>query len=103
MTRTGCALIWAALTLFPSAAWGHTPILSCFEDGARCECKGIFSDMSVASGADIRVTDGSGKTIVKGVTDGEGEFSFPIPRGEYKVFMNAGPGHAADPWVPIEE
>ena len=81
----------------------HTPILMCHEDDGKCECRGMFSDMSSAVGAKIIIKDNSEKVIREGKIDEDGECIFPIPKVPYKVVMDAGQGHIIDPWDPVDE
>lgn len=104
MKTIRCLLFIAALIfLMPLSSFAHTPILMCEEDDGQCECRGMFSDMSTAVGADIIVKDDSGRVILKGKINQDGDFVFPIPKTHYTVMMSAGPGHETDPWDPSEE
>lgn len=97
-------MFWMATVIwFPALLFAHTAIINCEENDEECCCSGIFSDMSPAAGAVVTVTDDSGKVIRQGKIDADGEFCFPLPHVHYKVFMNAGPGHEAEPWDPSEE
>ena len=83
-----------------SAVYAHTPVLLCQEDDGQCECRGLFSDMSSAAGADILVKNDAGKVVLKGKLDEDGEWSFSVPEFHYTVTMNAGAGHVSEPWDP---
>lgn len=99
----GVLIISVLIFLIPLSSFAHTPILMCEEDDGNCECRGMFSDMSTAGGADIIVKDDSGRVILKGKTNRDGEFLFPIPNTHYTVIMSAGPGHETDPWDSRDE
>jgi hypothetical protein len=86
----------------PSLALAHTAIINCEESDGECRCQGIFSDMSVAAGARVTVKNDAGQVIRQGKIDADGGFCFPVPDTHYRVYMNAGPGHDADPWDPTE-
>jgi hypothetical protein len=89
----GSILLVASL-LLAGTALAHTPLCSCYDNGDdTITCEGGFSDGSSASGVQVRVEDGNGKTVVKGKMDEFSEFVFDKPSGEFTVLFDAGPGH----------
>ncbi|MUM76266.1 hypothetical protein GKC30_01310 [Pseudodesulfovibrio sp. F-1] len=91
-----CAGI-AALLLFSTSVWAHTPLCDCFDNGdGTVTCQGSFSDGSSASGVTMRVLDAGGKIVVEGKMDKVSEFSFEKPQGDYTVQFDAGAGHTLD-------
>ncbi len=75
-------------------AFAHTPLCSCYDFGDNTIlCEGGFSDGSSASGVDMYVMDMSGKELLAGKINDNGEFEFKKPSVDYKVQFNAGPGH----------
>ncbi|WP_461210696.1 hypothetical protein [Desulfocurvus sp. DL9XJH121] len=87
---TACAL---SLVL-AAAAFAHTPICSCFDEGdGTVTCEGGFSDGSSAAGVGIHVLDASGKSILDGKMNENSEFNFKKPGGDYTVMFDAGEGH----------
>lgn len=104
MKRIGFACVLFVLTiLFAATALAHSPILMCAEEDGECECKGMFSDMSLAVSAKVIVKDDSGNVIREGKINKDGEYIFPIPKVHYTVIMDAGPGHVTDPWDPRDD
>jgi hypothetical protein len=82
------------LILGSGAAWAHTPLCSCYDNGdGTVTCEGGFSDGSSASGVQMRVEDGSGAKLIGGKMDEFSEFTFEKPSGDYRVVFDAGEGH----------
>lgn len=82
---------------FASAAWAHTPLCSCYDNGdGTVLCEGGFSDGSSASGVGMIVKDGSGNTILEGKMNENSEFEFNKPAGPYTVVFDAGEGHSIE-------
>ena len=104
MKRIGFVFVLSVLMILSAAtALAHSPILMCVEEDGECECKGMFSDMSLAVGAKVIVKDDSGKVIREGKINEDGECIFPVPKVHYTVIMDAGPGHVTDPWDPRDD
>ncbi|PWI34924.1 hypothetical protein DI392_01205 [Vibrio albus] len=83
--------------LLSNSAMAHTPLCSCYDFGdGTILCEGGFSDGSSASGVDMSVLDVSGKELLKGKINEDGEFEFQKPSVDYKVQFNAGPGHTIE-------
>lgn len=86
--------IIAAVLLAVTAAYAHTPLCSCSDNGDKTiTCEGGFSDGSTAAGVSMSIKDKSGKTLIKGKMDKNSSFTFKKPAGSYKVVFDAGPGH----------
>lgn len=82
---------------FSGAAFAHSPILNCFDNGdGTITCEGGFSDGSSASGVKMRITDAEGKDILEGKMNEDSEYSFNKPETDYKVIFDAGEGHAVE-------
>lgn len=98
MAFTSRLLVGAlALALPVGAAWAHTPLCSCYDNGdGTVLCEGGFSDGSSASGVVMRVQDASGNTVLEGKMDENSEFEFEKPKGAYKVIFDAGEGHSIE-------
>ncbi|MCK9162323.1 MAG: hypothetical protein GX118_07090 [Arcobacter butzleri] len=85
--------IFFTLGLLSSFAFGHTALMSCFDNGdGSVTCEGGFSDGSSASGTNFRVEQG-GNTIIEGRFDEDSEFTFDKPDGGYIAIFDAGEGH----------
>ncbi len=86
-----------AAMLFASAgvAGAHTPLCSCFDNGDNTiTCEGGYSDGSSASGVAVRVERGDGTVLQEGAMDGNSEFTFDRPEGEFRVVFDGGEGHS---------
>lgn len=89
MSVFACALLFAA-----TAAFAHTPVCSCFDNGdGTITCEGGFSDGSSASGVRMMVKDGSGKVLIEGKMSANSDFEFKKPVSDYTVVFDAGEGH----------
>lgn len=85
----------AALLLFPSWALAHSAILDCFNDGdGRITCEGGFSDGASAAGLSVKVFDSGDKLLLSATLDQEGRLSFARPPGDFRIVLDAGPGHS---------
>jgi hypothetical protein len=93
-----CSLGIAATVLFlATAAYSHTPLCSCYDNGdGTVTCEGGFSDGSSAAGSAMTVQDENGTVLKKGKMNEDSEFTFTKPEGPYKVVFDAGPGHAVE-------
>jgi len=93
--RIRIGLTALALTLaLAGAAQAHTPLCTCYDNGDQTiTCEGGFSDGSSASGVRMSVKDGAGKVLQEGQMDKTSKYTFPKPKGAYKVFFDAGEGH----------
>lgn len=96
-------LTYLLLTVFfVSQALAHTPLCSCSDEGdGTVLCEGGFSDGSSGAGVKMQVLDDNGKVLIEGKMNGDSEFIFRKPKGEYTVIFDAGPGHAVK--VPSSE
>ncbi len=87
-------MVLALSLLFAAAAFAHTPICSCYDNGdGTITCEGGFSDGSSAAGVKIEVKDKDGKVLISGEMNESSEFVFEKPKTEYEVVFDAGPGH----------
>ncbi len=66
--------------------------------------EGGFSDGTLCKNARIEVFDPSGKKLLEGKTNEDGEFSFKPPqKTDLKLVLNAGMGHRGEYTVPADE
>jgi hypothetical protein len=87
----------AAAVIFVTAGTvnAHTPLCSCFDNGDdTITCEGGYSDGSSASGVAVRVESSDGKVLQEGAMDGNSEFTFDRPEGEFSVVFDGGEGHS---------
>ena len=91
-------IIFFVFFIFAAAnAFAHTPLCSCYDNGDdTITCEGGFTDGSSAAGVEMRLVDSSGKILLKGKMDEDSEFTFKKPEGNYKVELDAGPGHLVE-------
>lgn len=83
-----------AFGLATTAAQAHTPLFSCYDNGdGTVLCEAGFSDGSSASGIPVQVLDAEGSVVVDDKMDGNSEFTFTKPDGDFSVLMDAGEGH----------
>ncbi len=88
------AVAGVAFGFATTAAQAHTPLFSCYDNGdGTVLCEAGFSDGSSASGVPVRVLDANGGVIVDDKMDGNSEFTFTKPDGDFSVLMDAGEGH----------
>lgn len=82
----------ALITLTP-AAFAHTALLSCFDEGdSTITCEGGFSDGSSASGVSFYVEQ-NGQKIIEEKFDELNSVNFEKPDGDYNAVFDAGDGH----------
>ncbi len=80
------------ITLTP-AAFAHTALLSCFDEGDETiTCEGGFSDGSSASGVNFYVEQ-NGEKIIEEKFDELNSVNFEKPEGDFNAVFDAGDGH----------
>ncbi|WP_027390304.1 hypothetical protein [Chrysiogenes arsenatis] len=86
-------LLLAIIALASSSAFGHTAIMSCFDNGdGTITCEGGFSDGSSASGITFRIAQ-NGKSVMESKFDEHSEVTFPKPYGRFSAILDGGSGH----------
>ena len=86
-------LLTVTLLALSPAAFSHTALLSCFDEGdSTITCEGGFSDGSSASGVEFYVEQ-EGKKVVEMKFDELNSVNFEKPEGDYTAVFNAGDGH----------
>lgn len=98
--RTGffVLFIWILLSVISSTtAYAHRVVVFAWIEGGMVYTQSKFPGGARVSGGEITVLDESGQVLLNGKTDGQGEFSFPLPilkaPSELKIVLNAGMGH----------
>lgn len=85
--------LFATLILSSSLLFGHTALMSCFDNGdGSITCEGGFSDGSSASGVKFRVEQNR-KVVYEAKFDSNNEATFKKPQGEFNAIFDAGEGH----------
>jgi nickel transport protein len=97
-------LTFLYVAMIAPGALAHKVLLSAYVDGDDVFVESAFSDGTLCKDALIEVLDPSGKKLLEGKTDENGEFSFKPPqRTDLTLVLNAGMGHRAEYTVPAEE
>ena len=90
----------SAIVLYCHDALAHRVIVFAFVEGDTVHTTSKFPGGKRVKNGEIVVKDLQGNTLLQGVTDENGEFSFKIPKREaLKVILKAGMGHMAE-WTP---
>ena len=78
MFRLFASLALAAAVALPGAAFAHSAIFDCFDNGdGTVSCQGGYSDGSSASGVSIKIKDAKGDVLRELKLDSNSEVSFP--------------------------
>lgn len=84
----------AVLFIVGQAAWAHSPICNCYDNGdGSVTCEGGFSDGSSAAGVAIRIVDARDRVLIDAKMGEDGTFSFAKPDQEFHVVFDAGQSH----------
>lgn len=90
MKKTLLSLVLITLT---PAAFAHTALLSCFDEGDETiTCEGGFSDGSSASGVNFYVEQ-NGEKVIEEKFDELNSVNFEKPEGDFSAVFDAGDGH----------
>ena len=96
-------MAWIGLILCASDVSAHNVTVFAWVEGNTVHTESKFSGGRKAKNAPIEVYDSAGNLLLKGSTDDQGKFSFPIPhKTEMKVVLQAGMGHKAE-WIIVAE
>ncbi len=88
------ALLLALALAAPAQAWSRDSTYACDEDEARgVLCRGLRPDGSPASGVPVSVVDGGGEILASGRMDGNGEYAFTRPDGDFRVTFRPDEDH----------
>jgi nickel transport protein len=80
--------------LMVSQAWAHKVNLFAYVEGATVYTESYFPDGKKVEGGRVEVLDASGKKILEGRTDAQGQFNFPLPKKEdLTILLDATMGH----------
>jgi nickel transport protein len=95
-------VLYLAMTV--PCALAHKVLLTAYVEGNTVFVEGGFSDGTLCKNARIEVFDPSGKKLLEGKTNEDGEFSFkPFQKTDLKLVLNAGMGHRGEYTVPADE
>ena len=93
---TGTALL---VFLLPGTrdAYAHKVNMFAYVDGTDIYLEGYFSDGHKARNSTVTVYDANETELLKGTTNEDGQFSFPIPKiADLRIVLNAGLGHQTE-------
>jgi nickel transport protein len=95
-------VLYLAMTV--PCALAHKVLLTAYVEGDTVFVEGGFSDGTSCKNARIEVFDPSGKKLLEGKTNEDGEFSFSPPqKTDLKLVLNAGMGHRGEYTVLADE
>ncbi len=99
LVRGACRALAAGALLLSGAApaLAHNPVVECRQVSAdTIQCRGAFSDGSLAPGVRLDVMSYEDKVLVSGKLDKNSMLSFKKPKGDFFVLFDAGPGHVVE-------
>lgn len=83
--------------IFATSALAHKVNVFAYLEGDRVYVQGYFLDGKKAKNSKVTVYDSGDKPVVEGLTNEEGEFTFPLPaKQDIRIVLNAGEGHQAE-------
>ena len=90
--------------VFVSDSYAHKVQMFAYAEGENVFVEGYFADGKKAMNTDVIVYDNSGKELLRGKTNDEGQFSFKAPqKSDLKISLNAGMGHKTEYTLPAGE
>jgi len=97
--------ISALMVLIPmSNADAHKVMLYAYVEGEKVFAEGYFGDGKKIVNSNIEVFDSSGKKLLEGKTDREGQFVFTVPKkDDLLLVLNASMGHRATFKIPASK
>ncbi len=94
MTATA---VFAIIMAFCGTAFAHAPVLWCYVEGGKVHVEAFFSSGAKIQGGKIYVVDQSGKKLLEGTTDKQGNFEFTPPvKDDMTIVLRVDSGHTAD-------
>lgn len=100
-----CLIAAMGLNLFPHpTAWAHGVYIYAWVEGDTIYTESYFGAKGKVKGGLVQVLDPSGKKLLEGRTDDQGEFSFKSPqKTELRIVVEAGMGHKAEFYLGADE
>ncbi|MFH1136264.1 MAG: hypothetical protein V1816_09275 [Pseudomonadota bacterium] len=95
----GVIFMFAAVlvAVAPSPARAHKVYLFAWVEGNNVQTESYFSKSRKVQGGVIKVFDSKGALVLRGTTDDQGNFSFPVPgKDDLRIEVEAGMGHKGD-------
>ena len=91
------AAVFAIVMAFCGTALAHAPVLWCYVEGGKVHVEAFFSSGAKIQGGKIYVVDQSGKKLLEGTTDKQGNFEFTPPvKDDMTIVLRVDSGHTAD-------
>lgn len=91
-----------ALAVIPNASLAHGLGLTVTINNRTVAVEARFDSDDPADDCEVTVTASDGRVIVKGMTNKNGLFTFPLPEpGEYRIVADAGAGHRAQKTLTV--
>ena len=91
------AAVFAIVMAFCGTALAHAPVLWCYVEGGKVHVEAFFSSGAKIQGGKIYVVDQSGKKLLEGTTDKQGNFEFTPPvKDDMTIVLKVDSGHTAD-------
>lgn len=81
-------------TTIPVSA--HSLFMDCEQQGLDVSCLASFSDGSSVAGMPFEVISYDDSLLISGRTDEASVFTFPHPKTEFYILLDAGPGHVIE-------
>ena len=101
---TGLLISFGVIFNFPSMAWAHKVFIYAWYDGGTIYTESYFGAKKKVNGGLIRVYDLSGKMLLQGRTNEQGEFSFKSPqKTDLRIEVESGMGHRNECILRTEE
>jgi len=98
------ACLFTLCLLCPGFAFAHRVNVFAWVEGDTVYTESKFSGGKRVNGGEVLVYDLQGKELLAGKTNGQGEFSFKIPRKTaMKIVLQAGMGHRGEWTIPLSE
>ncbi len=92
------------LTVTTSPALAHNVNIFAYVEGDRVYTESYFNDGKRCVHSKIDVFDSTGKQLLEGVTNNEGEFSFVAStKTDLRIVLTAGMGHKSEYLLPASE
>jgi len=91
------AIVFFLCLLSPLLSWAHKVEIYAWVEGDRVFTESFFSDGHRAAHSQIEVLDNNGKQLLTGKTDGQGMFSFQLPKKRgLKIVLRTPAGHRSE-------
>ena len=97
-------LLTIICTFSPGRVMAHRVTIFAWVEGDKIFTESKFSGGKLVKGGEVIVYNLTGKQLLEGKTDDQGEFSFKIPKMTgMKIVLQAGMGHRGEWTIPASE